>query len=313
MIPSRLRFLTLLPVFGYTIVSALPGPAGAGPAIAVGLPMAAIGAIGWYDTRRQPLWGAVFPISLLVAFVAIWASGSPLTGSVADLAVGFLLGLPLWIALEVVMLDRREGWDVLTVGTGLFLCAWILAALDRGGAGAPRSSTQYLVSFGNILSNQGAALAQLLQGAGAGALPLTEVTDPIFAALSLLAIFGLVLGWLIRSTEPTGDVAAALHDDPMDQPDPRDPPLVLTPELERTLDRGSAPIEPPVRSALQIGPLAATVAVAFAFLGFAAAEPTGAPLLVVLVAVAVLAAVALVARDSVGRATRRRPRAGASG
>jgi hypothetical protein len=211
-----IRFLTIAPLFlfgwgrlvtqvvGWNVLEALI-------AAAVALPLVAV-------ARPRALGPALAPSLVLFVLLGltiglgIGTSSATLTGPGADLALGVLLGLPLWFLGVAVGSPDRPGLALLALGAGLLELVTLAVTLQSLGA-TPVGPNAFLAAWFLTEGHQIGALGAALMGLGLRSrllFPLAGYTDATFVALAVLAMAGLLVPLLrpeegARETIPTPD------------------------------------------------------------------------------------------------------------
>jgi hypothetical protein len=229
--------------------------------------------IPWIIGRSSPLTFVASP--LILGLVGMWSflAGSSPTGPTASLDAGVILASPLWFLAAILDSRREPGVSVFATVSGLAVGAMILATLNRM-IGEPTSGpTSFLGALGSVLHDQASALVQLLGGTVPTNIPLSQVSDPIYAVLGVAAGIGIVAPWLEAPAidELSERRAAGFGADPHGET--AGVPLHLPPEMDRRLDEGSTPVIASRPSFGDAGPLLAAALAALGFVAFAAEAP----------------------------------------
>jgi hypothetical protein len=232
----RWRVLAVAPVFLFALASLLFGVVGWSTltflvALVVGLPLLAA---AWPE-RLPQLLAPSMGLFLLVAVVTWFAQSVP-TGAGGDLIAGTLLGLPMWFLGLATGTPERPGISLLALEAGLLETVATFSALATLPIDPRPSESDFLTAWFLVDGHHLGALANALTGAGlvgGPSFPLASYADPVFVALSFLAVGGLLLPMLRSENPPTVGV-------------PRPPRRDLAPTVRR--------VPPPILYATALPP-----------------------------------------------------------
>jgi hypothetical protein len=234
------------------------------------------------------------PVLVGLVGLASALSASPPTGVLASLDVGVLLLAPIWFLARAIESGREPGTAIFATVAGLSVGVLLLATIARTASLPSSDPTTFLTSLGSVLHDQGAAILAFVRGGVPSVIPLSQVSDPIFSLLSLLALVGLVAPWLgapaIDELEerPLGEGA---NGGPREAARRR--PLELPPEMDQRLDHGSVSSPSPGLSPSGALPLVAAALAALGFVALAGSAPSFALVVVGVGAVAGTVVVAI--------------------
>jgi hypothetical protein len=262
-----LRFLLVAPVFLFATGTLLVGLGGLSPVAILVAAMVVLPIFSVFDPRA--IGWLLAPSIVAFTFVGLlsWFSqGAIPTGSAGDVIAGALIGLPLWFLGVCVSADNRPGIALLSLQAGLLEMVTLETTLSKL---PPQAGTgPFLSAWFTTVGQQIGALVAALSGHGLQSghvAPLAAYADPVFIALSLLALAGVLLPLI---GEP--DARAS----PRPSPSRRDlaesvrtlpPPVLYAEAAEATLAR------PPAGAGL--APLIGTALAVLGFLAVASAEP----------------------------------------
>jgi hypothetical protein len=233
-------------------------------------------------------------IVLVVLVVAALIGASALGGLASELTAGVLVGLPFLVSA----LAWRERSGVahrtvalavaLTVGTALLAARQSVLSSGSGG-----TSTNFVQAFFTVNVTQAQGLVTIAAGVGGPDLPLRGAFDSGFAALSALAVGGVLL-LILRprsGLEEALPVAATIDGR---VPRSRVDRLIPFSEAQRRVFESRSSNEPPTGTwPPGLGSVLAAAIVAVGFVAVAFATPLFTPLLLAIGVAGGLAAVGL--------------------
>jgi len=193
--PTWLRFLMIAPVFLFATATLLAGlgPVSSGVllvAALVVLPVFAVADPRWIGWLLAPS----IVVFALVGLLSWTSQGGIPTGAAAAVILGALLGLPLWFLGVCLSADQRPGIALLGLQAGLLEMVTLETTLAKVPAGT--GTDAFLSAWFTTVGGQLGALATALSGhglRGGEAIPLAAYADPVFIALALLALAGILL------------------------------------------------------------------------------------------------------------------------
>jgi hypothetical protein len=149
----------------------------------------------------SPLWptgrGALAsPAVALVLAVGIdgFLTGTSPTGVSADVAVGVLVGAPLWGAGVIAGVIERPGLAFAAFAE--LLGQVVLLGATRTSLPGPVGTAGFAAAWGQVLDRQISGIAEAIATGGLGSpiqFPASTVTDPILILTAVLALAGLLL------------------------------------------------------------------------------------------------------------------------
>jgi hypothetical protein len=127
----------------------------------------------------------------LLLLAAALATSSP---AGTDLFLGILVGVPWILAGYVARPTSSVGLRFIAYGVALTLGLLLLATpASLAAASGTVSSGTFLHGFGTLTVDQGSVLGGFSTGAAAPTIPLQSFFDPVFTALTAVAVLGLLL------------------------------------------------------------------------------------------------------------------------
>lgn len=298
------RLVLVAPFLLYVSAVALPTVHPIDAALALGLVVTALPLVPLPRGRSNALGFALAPAALALVGLYAFLTGTAFGGWMASVDAGILLASPLWFLAVVLQARDEPGTASFGLIAGGTVGVLLLATVDRTRPGAVHGPAAFLNALGAVLHAQAGALATLLQGQVPSAIPLSQVADPAFALLAVVAAIGLVAPWLggpqvdaLEEADAPGTVAAS---------GPGEAPLHLPPVLDHRLDEGSLPSPSPGPSVYSLAPVLVASACALGFVVIASLLPAFALLAI---ALGVLVATFVFGVSYIGR-TRRRLAAG---
>jgi len=273
------RFLLVAPVFLFATATLFVGLGAVPPVVVLIAAMVVLPVFSVFDPRS--IGWLLAPSIVVFAFVGLlsWtSSGNIPSGAAGDVIVGALVGLPLWFLGVCVSADNKPGIALLALQAGLLEMVTLESTLSSVPSGA--GSGAFLTAWFNTVGGQLGALATALGGKGLRAgqsIPLAGYADPVFIALSLLALAGLLLPLIGEPDARLPPRAVPSRRDLADSVRMLPPPV-----LYATADPAT-PARPPAGAGF--APVLGTAVAVVAFLEVASAEPVYAFLVVTVGAV----------------------------
>lgn len=259
------RWGAAAPAAAYATAVAM-GAAPPDPVGTLAVTLAMVVSLGSLVTDRLGSWWFAPATVALGGTVMLAASiGSVVEPPVAPLVLGVLLGTP---ALALAVFGRvrdSAAWAPMALMGGLVADAFLLAVVRASPSGGGGSAHAWAGAASSVLTDQWASLRAFATGAAIPAPPLSYAGDVLFDALAVVALVGMLLGWL----DPVARSVAVLRGGP-DPPGYRPPDTVgPTPGLGRS---GARSLVVAVGAVL-VFELAAALSPSDALLGLAVAAP----------------------------------------
>jgi len=214
MIERRLAFVLLALPFVWVTWAVLPAFPGGFPGGQIPVVIAAAIVLAVAVVALDPRIGFAWPLLVVLAgLVVIAAAASAATARFGalgpELAAGVLVGLP-WILVSYVARPRaplvhRFAAYGLAVTWGLLLLAAAQPLLN-----APDASG-FVTGFFTVVTDQGQVFGGLLTGSATPPLPVHDLFDPAYAALTGLSVLGLLLVTVRPQTGKQIPLPVAVH------------------------------------------------------------------------------------------------------
>jgi hypothetical protein len=284
-----LPLLAVLPLSLYGVALALGEASGWSALVAVVAVVTALPLL-------TPLWpGGRLPLALPAVALTLllgidgFLTGKPATGAVADVAVGVIVGAPLWACGVIAGLIERPGLAFAAFAE--LLAEVVLLGATPSALSGPVGTAGYAAAWLTTLNRQVSGVAQAISTGGLGSpilFPTSTVEDPILIATAVIALAGVLLP-LLPPVESRRLPPAAVPRRDLAPPVRLVPPPVLNPP-------DTTPSPPRRSPGPTLAPVVGAVVAVAGFELFGAAVPRYAFLGVALATVAVLGALVVLGR-----------------
>lgn len=233
-----LRFLTIAPVFVYgtaIVFAAVRGWDGLALLVLAGTALPVLSVLA----PRQLPW-LLAPSVAIAAYIGLigWLNGVIPAGPATDAVAGTLAGLPLWALGIAVGISDRPGWALAGLEAGLAQVVSLKVAVDAATASAGGASVGAFVSaWFDVVGRQLRGLGSALSTSGLGSpvnFPLEGWFDPVFIALAILALGGLLLPMIRTPRSMRGDPVLPPRRDLASPVRIVPPPVLNAPDLPAT-------------------------------------------------------------------------------
>ena len=194
MIERPVGFVALSVPFVAVLVELLPKFPGGQIAIAASAAVCFAIAAASLELSPSILLTGGLPFLALVGFGALAGSNPTLIGPWgSEILVGALFGVPWILAGYIARTEEPLGLRAVAFAVAVTWGLLLLADVPAGALGVTGASEHFLSHFFALAGQQFSVFGGLLPGSAAPALPLNSVFDAAYAALTAVAVGGLLL------------------------------------------------------------------------------------------------------------------------